>query len=61
VDAGVGDGEGVGRRAGPLLAARCIRVGLPPVRLLFEAFEGVGEAARFLEGGSDGSLNVPGG
>lgn len=50
----------MGRRAGPVVAARCIRVGRPPVRLLLEAFDGVGEAARFLEGGSDGSLNVPG-
>jgi len=50
----------VGRLAGPVEAARCISVGRPPVLLLFEAFDGVGEAALFLDGGRDGSLNVPG-
>lgn len=57
---GAGEGEAVGRLAGPVDAARCMSVGLPPVRLLFEAFDGVGDAPLFLEGGSDGSLNVPG-
>jgi hypothetical protein len=34
-------------------------VGRPPVLLLLEAFEGVGEAALFLDaGGREGSLNV---
>ena len=58
--AGAGEGEAVGLLAGPEEAARCIIVGLPPVLLLFEAFDGVGEAALFLGGGNEGSLNVPG-